>query len=218
MPNIRLGMHMLVPCRRVQNYIIQNNLTFDLEVLCMLRLSTECSIAALGVAYGATKSVVLAIEVVFNIGLAVARKGKHAKQLLKVAQTLTITVVILAILIVPASIHEVCGPRNSVFDFLRGERLFSFAVIVLCVTTTIIIVGLHPWWAIDLSSNVGEPPENKEEKVDWVAGSFNADQQKLFSGYGFSLPFGIKSVLYKGTAYQLCLLAGLFSSVGRVSA
>ncbi len=28
---------------------------------------------------------------------------------------------------------------------------------------------------------------------------------------------GRKSVLYKGTAYQLCLLAGLFSSVGRAS-
>ena len=35
---------------------------------------------------------------------------------------------------------------------------------------------------------------------------------------GFSLPFGRKSVLYKGTAYRLCLLAGLFSSVGRASA
>ena len=34
---------------------------------------------------------------------------------------------------------------------------------------------------------------------------------------GFSLPFGRKSVLYKGTAYRLCLLAGLFSSVGRAS-
>ena len=122
----------LVPCRRVQNYIIQNNLTFDLEVLCMLRLSTECSIAALGAAYGPTKSVVLAIEVAFNIGLAVARKGKHAKQLLKVAQTLTITVVILAILIVPASIHEMCGPRNSVFDFhfsflLSAQSCFQYS-------------------------------------------------------------------------------------------
>ena len=51
-----------------------------------------------------------------------------------------------------------------------------------------------------------------------AAGSFIADQQRLLLGYGFSLPLGRKGVLHKGTAYRLCLLAGLFSSVGRASA
>ena len=45
-----------------------------------------------------------------------------------------------------------------------------------------------------------------------------ADQQRLLLGYGFSLPLGRKGVLHKGTAYRPCLLAGLFSSVGRASA
>jgi len=38
----------LVPRRRVQNYIIQNNVTFDLEVICYV--SQLNAIAALGVA------------------------------------------------------------------------------------------------------------------------------------------------------------------------
>ena len=51
-----------------------------------------------------------------------------------------------------------------------------------------------------------------------TAGSFIAHQQRLSSGYSFSLPFGRKCVLHKGTAYRLCLLAEFFSSVGRASA
>ena len=41
----------LVPCDRVQNYIIQQNITFDLEVICyQYQLSP---LAALGISYGA---------------------------------------------------------------------------------------------------------------------------------------------------------------------
>ena len=142
----------LVPCRRVQEYITQNNVTFDLEVVCYV--SQLSPMAALGVAYGAMKSVVFAIVVVFNIGLVLA--SKDVKKLVVVVQVLTIIVVILAILIVPACLHQVSGPRNSVFDYFRGERFFSFAVLFLCGITTIITVGLHPWWAIDYETKVSE--------------------------------------------------------------
>ena len=149
----------LVPCRKVQNYITQSNVTFDLEVLCYL--SQLSPITALGVAYGATKSVIFAVVVLFDIGLALATKGKCAKRFLVVAQVLIVTVVILTILIVPASLHQASGPRNSAFDYLRGERFFSFAVIVLGGITTIITVGLHPWWAFDYATNVAVVPEGK---------------------------------------------------------
>ena len=141
----------LVPCRKVQDYITQNNVTFDLEVLCYV--SQLGLVAAFGVAYGATKSVIFAIVVIFNIGRVLASKSK---KLVVVAQALVIIVVILGILIVPATFHQVGGPRNSAFDFFRGERFFSFAVFFLCGITTIITVGLHPWWALDYKTKVSD--------------------------------------------------------------
>ena len=141
-----------VPCTRVQEYITQNNVTFDLEVICYV--SQFSPVVALGVAYGATKSFVFAIVVVFNIGLVLG--SKDVKKFVVVVQALTIIVVILAILIVPACLHQVSGPRNSVLDYFRGERFFSFAVFFLCGITTIITVGFHPWWAIDYETKASE--------------------------------------------------------------
>ena len=58
------------------------------------------------------------------------------------------------------------------------------------------------------------------QSTKWLikSGATKPSPAWLVLGYGFSLPFGRKGVLHKGTAYRLCLLAGLFSSVGRASA
>ena len=44
-------------------------------------------------------------------------------------QTGFVSFVVVFILIVPVSLHEVSGPRNTPFDFLRGERFYPYAVV-----------------------------------------------------------------------------------------
>ena len=62
-------------------------------------------------------------------------------------QTGFVSFVVVFILIVPVSLHEVSGPRNTPFDFLHGERFYPYAVISLLGLSTILIAGLTPWWA-----------------------------------------------------------------------
>ena len=49
---------------------------------------------------------------------------------------------------VPAILHhEVSGAKKSTLDYLRGERFLSYSVTVLLPLTIIFTLGLFPWWA-----------------------------------------------------------------------
>ena len=140
-----------VPCQRVQNYIILNNSTFDLEVVCYLaRLSP---LPALGVAYGSMKTIVFAIVSLLTVFLSISDKIRaHSKSLyfigithgIQIGISLLIIVIMVAII---SSLHESTSTRNTTFDFLRGERFYHSSVVALAAVTIFITFGLFPWWA-----------------------------------------------------------------------
>ena len=138
----------LVDCPKVQNYLSRSNSTYDLEVICYQ--SQLSPLAAVGVAYGAMKAIVFAITTVLSAILKLSAKlgeNKWPKRLIFVTQIIISIVVVIIIVVVPPSLHSASEPRNTSFDFLRGERFFSFSVIALLAISTVILLGLFPWWA-----------------------------------------------------------------------
>ena len=65
----------LVPCGRVQNYIVQNNISYDLEVICYEYQLNP--LAALGICYGAMKSIAFTIISILSVLLAFTNKFYH---------------------------------------------------------------------------------------------------------------------------------------------
>lgn len=135
----------LVPCQRVQNFLRNSNVTYNLEVLCY---STQPNpFLALGVAYGASKSIVFLLQVIFKIFLFLAGRGRYVKRCLVAMQISFLATVLLFVVVIPAVLHGVSGPRNTPIDIFRGERFYPYASIFLMGLSTIIVVGLTPWWA-----------------------------------------------------------------------
>ena len=170
----------LVPCDRVQSYIIQQNITFDLEVICyQYQLSP---LAALGISYGAMKSIAFTIVSILSVILTLTNKIYHRNHNAKDPISTTIIVIshivllvisitlIVILAIVAAVFHEVAGTRNSGFDYLRGEMFYRYSVVVLATITIIYTIGLFPWWAFEKLSEptdwdfMGSEQGEKEEK------------------------------------------------------
>ena len=138
----------LVDCPKVQNYLSRSNSTYDLEVICYQ--SQLSPLAALGVAYGATKSIVFVIIAVLSGILKLSAKldeKEWPKTLVCVNQIILSIVVVIIIVVVPPSLHNSGRSRNTSFDFLRGERFYSISVVALLAISTVILLGLFPWWA-----------------------------------------------------------------------
>ena len=176
----------LVPCDRVQSYIIQQNISFDLEVICYQYQLNP--LAALGISYGAMKSIAFIIVSVLSVILTFTNKLYHRNHVihdrhntedkaLKPISTsiivishivlLVISITLIVILaIIAAVIHEAAGTRNSGFDFLRGEMFYPYSVVVLAPITIIYTICLFPWWAF----------EKLSEPTDW---DFKGSEQEL---------------------------------------
>ena len=166
----------LVPCDRVQSYIIQQNISFDLEVICYQYQLNP--LAALGITYGAMKSIAFTIVSVLSVILTFTNKLYHTEdKALKPISTsiivishivlLVISITLIVILaIIAAVIHEAAGTSNSGFDFLRGEMFYPYSVVVLAPITIIYTICLFPWWAF----------EKLSEPTDW---DFKGSQQEL---------------------------------------
>ena len=140
----------VVPCQRVQNYILLANITYDLEVICYQ--SQLSPLAAVGVAYGATKVIVFAVVTILSIVLSASGK-LHArfpsKFFIQAGQIGLSVLVIVIIAVVVSCLHTASDTRNTSFDYLRGERFYNSSVIVLAAITILWVFGLFPWWAFE---------------------------------------------------------------------
>ena len=139
-----------VPCQRVQTYLIENNSTYDLEVICYIaRLSP---LPALGIAYGTMKTLIFAIIAVLTAFLTISNKLKLRNKLctiivfVQVAQ-IVVSVVIIAIMVAVVTSIHVLDTRNTEYDFLRSERFYHSSVVALGGISIFITIGLFPWWA-----------------------------------------------------------------------
>ena len=152
----------VVPCQKVQNYLLLENITYDLEVLCYQ--SQLNPLVSVGIAYGATKSVIFgiinALAILLKIFNTVRSKRRTVRVLLLVGQIVLTILIIIAIIAISSSLHEARGPRNTSFDYLRGERFYNFSIIILIAITTIVLLALFPWWAFEPLT----PPEYVNEK------------------------------------------------------
>lgn len=175
----------LVPCQRVRDYLrTVPNVTYDLEVICYAAQLNP--LLAIGVAYGASKSISFVLQIIFKGFMFLATRGRIVKRLLLICQISFVSSVVTFVLIVPPALHDVSGPRNSAFDFLRGDRFFSYAIISLLGISTVLVAGMTPWWAfvrVDLrelcccccggreietstsETEVIEPPQESYKKV-----------------------------------------------------
>ena len=171
----------LVPCEEVQNYITSHNITYDLEVICYQYRFNP--LAALGISYGAMKSIAFALISILGVLLSIMNKiykecffqgidddiesgGRNYKSRDGIPNSkiiashvvlILLSIVMITILaIVLAIIHRVAGTKNSGYDFLRGERFYCFSVTLLVPITIIFTLGLFPWWAFE---PLEKPPE-----------------------------------------------------------
>ena len=206
----------LVPCAKVQKYIDTNNLTYDLEVICYQYQLNP--IAAIGVSYGAMKSIAFAIVSVLSFIFAFVNKlfGREPKNKKKqnnlednvqkcsrkkiptsyiVLFHVFFFIVSLAIIaifaIVVAVIHEVTGFKDSGYDFLRGEKFYSYSVVVL-IPITIVYLSFVPWWALE---PLEEPKEwdidfRSEDKVA-IRNKMNRFVHRALLHQKFSTPLTI---------------------------
>ena len=146
----------LVPCQKVQNYIVAQNLTFDLEVVCYQYLLNP--LAALGVSYGAMKAITFAIlstlSAVFTLTKCL-NKRKADKLSLRPIMAIHILLILISIAlvvilaIVTAVLHSLVSTRNSTYDYLRGEIFYNISVVVFASITVVYTMGLFPWWAFE---------------------------------------------------------------------
>ena len=141
----------VVPCQKVQNYILLENLTFDLEVICYQ--SQLNPLAAVGVAYGATKAIVFGVITILSVVLSASDKlhGRFSSNcfvyIVQACQIGLSVLVIIIIAVVVSSLHTTGGTKNTSLDYLRGERFYNSCVIVLAAVTVLWVFGLFPWWA-----------------------------------------------------------------------
>ena len=139
-----------VPCQEVQKYLILNDSTYDLEVICYLaRLSP---LPALGVAYGTMKTIIFATISLLTVFLAISKKVRAPDRsvfficIIHVFQIGISVLIIVVIVAIVSSLHET-NQRNTTFDFLRGERFYHSSVVGLGAITIFVTFGLFPWWA-----------------------------------------------------------------------
>ena len=174
----------IVPCQKVQQFLASTpNVTYDLEVICYVSQLTPLS--AMGVAYGASKIIAFLLQFIFKGFMFLAAKGRVMKRLLVAFQVTILSFVIAFVLVVPPTLHEVSGPRNSPFDFLRGERFYPYAVITLLGLSTVLVAGLTPWWAFesvsyrDLLCFVGnrESSSDDQEADDSQLKNYNQEEE-----------------------------------------
>ena len=179
----------LVPCQKVQTYLSRSNSTYDLEVICYQ--SQLSPLAALGVAYGATKSIVFVIIAVLSGILKLSAKldqKEWPKTLVCINQIILSIVVVIIIVVVPPSLHNSGRSRNTSFDFLRGERFYSISVVALLAISTVILLGLFPWWAFKrLKLGKGFNTED----VDFHKLPMQEDIQKVLTYHKFFSHTGI---------------------------
>ena len=162
----------LVPCPRVHEYILNNSLTYDLEVICYQYQLNP--LAALGLSYGTMKTISFVIVSVMNVlfaffdklfkrqpmrGSAGSNTGSNVQQPQRkisvcaiVTSQVTVVLLSLAIIaiiaIVVAILHEVAGLRDSNYDYLRSEKFHNYSVVILA-PITILYVSFVPWWALE---------------------------------------------------------------------
>ena len=136
----------LVPCQRVQDFLLTSpNVTYDLEVICY---TTQLSLlSAMGIAYGASRTITFLLQVVFKGCLFLAARGRIVRRILSIFQVSFVAFAVVFVFIVPTTLHEVSGPRNSPLDILRGDRFYPYAFVILLGLSTIFVAGLTPWWA-----------------------------------------------------------------------
>ena len=73
--------------------------------------------------------------------------------LAQITQILLSLVVIGLIVGAVVVLHQITGPRNSSFDYLRGELFYHYSTVVLVGATIFYTVGLFPWWAFEPLDN-----------------------------------------------------------------
>ena len=152
-----------VPCAEVQRYIQNNSLTFDLEVICYQYQLNP--VAALGISYGAIKTVSFIIVSLLSAMFAFVNKlfKRHPRNVApdgpkpkEISVLLIVTSHVFSFIlalactaifaIIIAVIHEITGLKNSGYDFLRGEKFYSFSIVAL-VPVTLAFISFVPWWA-----------------------------------------------------------------------
>ena len=196
-----------VPCKEVQNYINSQNSTYDLEVICYQSILSP--LAAVGVAYGAMKTIAFGIILILSVFLILTKKCNNPSnckivigQTLQLFLSFVISVIVLTMI---ALLHVVTGARNSAFDYLRGEKFYNFSVTVLTPVTIIFTLGLFPWWAFE---PLEDPTKSKEAYFDEKNGKFTKEFRlivhKMILHQKFSTGMGplIKTVV-EGAANEL---------------
>lgn len=163
-----------VPCKKVQNYINSQNSTYDLEVICYQSILSP--LAAVGVAYGAMKTIAFGITLILSVILILTKNCNDPSnckiligQTLQLFFSFVITAIVLTVI---ALLHVVTGARNSAFDYLRGEKFYNFSVVVLTPVTIIFTLGLFPWWAF---KPLEDPTESTEAYFDEKNGKFTRE-------------------------------------------
>ena len=158
----------LVPCQKIQNYIVAQNLTFDLEVVCYQYLLNP--LAALGVSYGAMKAISFAIVSTLSAVFTVTKclnKCKADKPSLRRIMAIHILLILISmalvviLAIVTAVLHSLVTTRNSAYDYLRGEIFYNISVVVLASITIVYTVGFFPWWALEPLPHTPDLTRNK---------------------------------------------------------
>ena len=162
----------LVPCGAVYQYLLLHNISYDLEVICYhYHLDL---FAALGLSYGAMKSISFIITVILTAILMATTKccSRHMKEgsgrgccrgswkkKAAISQLLLLLCSFLAVVVfgtVVGFLHSLTNTRNTTFDFLRGETFDRYTSVFFFVPFTIFYtLGVFPWWAF---KRLQDPP------------------------------------------------------------
>ena len=158
----------LVPCNKIQEVLVLNNITFDLEVVCY-EYHPDI-LAALGICYGVLKAVSFVIATILITILMLTNKWcnhkKHKACFCLKVSTKTIYIFqlflpfssLLVVAVFGALIgvlHHLPSTRNTTYDYLRGETFHSYATAFFIPLTVFYTIGLFPWWAF---KELEEPP------------------------------------------------------------
>lgn len=191
-----------VPCKEVQNYINSQNSTYDLEVICYQSILNP--LAAVGVAYGAMKTIAFGITLILSVLLILTKNCDDPSnckiligQTLQIFLSFVITAIVLTAI---ALLHVVTGARNSAFDYLRGEKFYNFSVVVLTPVTIFFTLGLFPWWAFKQFKDPTESTETYFENGKFTK-EFRLIVHKMILHQKFSTGMGplIKTVVLGAT-------------------
>ena len=166
-----------VPCQRVRAYLIVQNSSYDLGVICYI--SSLSPLPALGVAYGTMKTIIFGMVSLLSIFFAISRKIDAPSRSMRFiyithgAQIGISLVIIVVMVVVLSSLHESKDSMNTGFDYFKGERFYHSSVVALGSVTIFITFGLFPWWAFKPLTPVGEIhlTHNVEEEGDSKEGA-----------------------------------------------